>query len=64
MLPHTINYELYRNEDDVELTIALGSIAESVSKTGIAGTNEASICVGTHSINTAIICSSIALIYV
>ena len=64
MLPNTIDYYIYKKGDDIELTIALGSIAENVIKTGIAGTNEASICVGTNSINTAIICSSIALVYV
>ena len=64
VLPNTIVYSIYRIRDDIELTMTKGSIAESVSKTGIACTIEPTMCIGTCGINTAIVSISIALVYV
>jgi len=63
MLSNTIDYSIYINGDEVELTITLRSIAASVTKTGIACTTESSNCVDTCGI-IAIVCISIALVYV
>ena len=62
VLPNTIVYSIYRIRDDIELTMTKGSIAESVSKTGIAGTIEPAICVGTCRISTTVISTTVIYI--